>query len=91
MSYRPLNSPGVRIILIDETIRIVHSDVPSETVPFRLPIRGELSSEPTPSLDAEWEVDSQLYAEWEVDSQLYAEWEVDSQLYAEWEVDPPPV
>lgn len=67
MSTGPLNSPGVRIILIDETISIVSGDAPAPVEPFRTPIRIDL---PAPAMDAEWEVDPQLFAEWEVDSPI---------------------
>lgn len=77
MSNGPLNSPGVRIILIDETIGISSSGTPVQVEPFRTPIRG------VPPIIPD------MFAEWEVDPQLFAGWEVDPQLSAEWEVDPP--
>lgn len=75
MSTGPLNSPGVRIIIIDQTISITPAGSPVEVEPFRTPIRGTIPAPvPDPEMEAEWEVDPQLFAEWEVDLTVW--WEV---------------
>jgi hypothetical protein len=62
MSYNPLNSPGVRVILLDGTIRSVPAGSGGVPEPFRTPFQNAV----TPLLTGEWEVDPQMLAEWEV-------------------------